>query len=70
MVKPGDGEEVVHSPIGVNATLHCAVNNTNIAWSINAMTYDDESEPALWSHLGPSKGLNKVQVHVNRRSKI
>ena len=32
---PGDGEEFVYSPVGVNATLHCAVNSTILAWSID-----------------------------------
>ena len=30
LVRPGDGEEFVYSPVNVNATLHCAVNNTNL----------------------------------------
>ena len=35
LVRPGDGETVFYSPAGVNATLHCTVNNTNIFWSIS-----------------------------------
>ena len=32
---PGDGEEFVYSPVGVNATLNCAVNSTILTWSID-----------------------------------
>ena len=32
---PGDGEEFVYSPVGVNATLHCAVNSSILAWFID-----------------------------------
>ena len=30
LVRPGDGEKYVYSPVDVNATLHCAVNNTRV----------------------------------------
>ena len=39
MVSPGDGEEFVYSPIGVNATRHCAVNNTNLEWEISGFNF-------------------------------
>ena len=32
LVAPGDGEEFVYSPVGVNATLQCAVKNTILTW--------------------------------------
>ena len=35
LVRPGDGEEFVYSPVDVNATLHCAVNKTKLAESDN-----------------------------------
>ena len=35
VIRPGDGEEFVYSPVGVNATIHCAVNNTNLGWAIH-----------------------------------
>ena len=40
MVRPGDGEEFVYSPVGVNATLHCAVNNTIFEWVVDGLTLD------------------------------
>ena len=40
LVSPGDGEEFVYSPIGVNATLHCAVNSTNLLWVIDMRNFD------------------------------
>ena len=36
-MRPGDGEEFVYSPVNVNATLHCAVNNTNLAWEVDGL---------------------------------
>ena len=39
-MRPGDGEEFVHSPVGVNATLHCTVNNTLLEWEIDGYTLD------------------------------
>ena len=32
LVRPGSGEDFVYSPIGVNATLHCAVNVSLLMW--------------------------------------
>ena len=40
LVSPGDGEEHMYSPVNVNATLHCAVNNTVLEWEINGYTLD------------------------------
>ena len=40
LVRPGDGEEFVYSPVGVNATLHCAVNNTDLEWEIDGFNFE------------------------------
>ena len=40
LVRPGDGEEFVYSPVNVNATLHCAVNNTILEWDVDGYTFD------------------------------
>ena len=40
LVRPGDGEERVYSPVDVNATLHCAVKNTNLAWVVDGLVLD------------------------------
>ena len=37
LVRPGDGEEFVYSPVGVNTTLQCAVNNTILTWVVDTM---------------------------------
>ena len=42
LVSPGDGEEHVYSPVGVNATLHCAVNNTNLEWDVDGLAFDSD----------------------------
>ena len=40
LVRPGDGEDFLYSPVDVNATLHCAVNNTNLAWEVDGLALD------------------------------
>ena len=40
LVRPGDGEEFVYSPVNVNATLHCAVNNTILEWDVDGLALD------------------------------
>ena len=44
LVRPGDGNEHVYSPLNVNATLHCAVNNTNLAWEVDGLALDSAVE--------------------------
>ena len=34
----------VYSPVNVNATLHCAVNNTNLAWEVDGLALDSPVE--------------------------
>ena len=40
LTRPGDGEEYVYSPVKVNATLSCVVNNTFLLWGINETYYN------------------------------
>ena len=40
LVRPGDGNEHVYFSVGVNATLHCTVNNTNLAWDVDGLALD------------------------------
>ena len=35
MVGPGDGDEFMYSPIEVNVTFYCAVNNPDLEWTID-----------------------------------
>ena len=53
LVRPGDGNEHVYFPVGVNATLHCAVNNTNLAWDVDGLALDS---PVQGSQLN-SRGI-------------
>ena len=39
LVRPGNGDTLVHSPIGVNATLHCVVYSSELEWSINGSNF-------------------------------
>ena len=37
---PGGGENFVYSPVDVNATFNCAVNNIHIVWVVNMLVFD------------------------------
>ena len=52
MVRPGDGAEFVYSPVGVNATLHCVVNNTILAWDIDGLALDHPVQGPLLNSRG------------------
>ena len=71
-VRPGDGEEYVYSPVNVNATLHCAVKNTNLAWVVDMLALDSAVQrPQLNSRgifqsgpIVPSDGVTSSSVIV------
>ena len=56
LVSPGDGEEFVYSPIGANATLHCAVNNSNPVWRVNDLNF------AEFGSVLHSRGIFQTQM--------
>ena len=78
LVSPGDGEEFVYFPVGVNATLHCAVNNTNLAWVIDGLSLDNRVQGAELHSRGifqnelalPSNGVMSSNVTVFGRREI
>ena len=39
-VSPGGGKDFVYSPVNVNATIHCTVNNTNLVWEVDGLALD------------------------------
>ena len=53
-MRPGDGEESVYSysPIGVNTTLHCAVNSTNLLWVVDMLHFDVDIERIQKEFIG------------------
>ena len=53
MIRPGNGEEFVYSPVDVNATLHCAVNNTILEWAVDMLALDS----AVWGPQLNSRGI-------------
>ena len=53
LVRPGDGNKHVYFSVGVNATLRCAVNNTNLAWDVDGLVLDS---PVQGPHLN-SRGI-------------
>ena len=71
LVRPGDGEEFVYSPFGINATLNCIVNNTNLAWIVDMFRFEVELEgDLLYSRgisqtSGISEGIMESVVNVS-----
>ena len=51
-MRPGDGEEFLYSPVNVNAIIHCAVNNTNLAWEIDGFALDSSVQGLQLSSRG------------------
>ena len=40
----------MYSPVKINATIHCVVNNTNLVWNVDMLASDSEvARPALHS---------------------
>ena len=52
LVKPGGGEEFVYSPIEVNATIYCAVNNTSLGWEVDDLILDSELHRPVFQPRG------------------
>ena len=71
LVRPGDSEEFVYSPVGVNATLHCVVNNTNLSWLVARLNFNVAQERgslhSRWIFQTPSiriEGITELTVTV------
>ena len=52
VVSPGDGEEFVYSPVGVNATLQCAVNGTTLTWIVDGLSLADPVQRPVLNSRG------------------
>ena len=55
-MRPGDGEEFIYSPVEVNATIHCAVNNTNLFWDVDEFSF---------AELGPTLNSRGIFQRIN-----
>ena len=71
LVRPGDGENFVYSPVGVNVTLHCAVNDTKLSWVVDGLNFNVQEEKELLHLRGifqtpstPMEGITKSTVTV------
>ena len=40
LVRPGNGDIPVYSPIDVNATLQCVVNSSELEWEIDGLNFE------------------------------
>ena len=72
LVRPGNGEEFVYSPVSVNATLHCAVNDTILEWEVDGFSLDSSVQgPQLNSRgifqSGPIVSSDGVTSSSHRR---
>ena len=43
LIQPGEGEEVVYSPVGHNTTLTCVVSGIVLLWEVNGFRFVDFS---------------------------
>ena len=59
LVRPGGGEVFVYSPIGVNATLHCAVYVSHLVWTVNDFNF------AEFGPLLDSRGIFQSKMAFN-----
>ena len=39
LVRPGEGEDFVYSPVEVSATFHSAVNDTYLVWEVDRLNF-------------------------------
>ena len=60
LVRPGDGEKFVYSPVNANATLHCAVNNTFLSWSVDGLNFDNDNKRSILFSRGIFQSTNTV----------
>ena len=59
LVRPGGGEDFVYSPVGVNATLHCAVNVSHLVWTVDDFNF------AEFCRLLNSRGIFQSKMAFN-----
>ena len=63
-MRPGNGDTLVHSPIDVNATLHCVVNSSELEWGIDGSNFASSLEGRLLHlrqiFLGPTMSLEGI----------
>ena len=52
LVRPGCGEKFVYFPVDVNATLHCAVNSTNLVWVVDSIFLNSEAHRLIFDSRG------------------
>ena len=52
LVRPGEGEEFVYTPVEINATIHCAVNSTFLYWIVDEFNFDIEHTRAVLHSRG------------------
>ena len=65
MVRPGDGEHYVYSPVDVNATLHCAVNNTLLSWNVDGFNFDNAFERLILNSRGVFQTTHTTEALSN-----
>ena len=64
-MRPGDGEDFVYSLVDVNATLHCAVNNTYLLWVVDGIFPTSEVHRRIFDHSKLELGHHqKVGQHL------
>ena len=62
LVRPGDGEQFVYSPVVANATLHCAVNNKPLSWIVDRLNFDNDNKRSILNSRGIFQLTNMVRA--------
>ena len=57
-MRPGNGDTLVHSPIDVNATLHCVVNSSELEWNIDGLNFESSLEGQIFQ--GPTMSIEGI----------
>ena len=65
LVRPGNGEEFVYSPVDANATLTCAVNNTLLYWDVAGFSFDKAIERYILNSRGVFQTTHTTEALSN-----
>lgn len=83
LVSPGDGNEFIYSPLEVNVTFYCVVNNTQLEWMVDRLVFSGlsgklilesrrifQSGPVTSSVGVTTSNLTMFGLLVNNKSRI
>ena len=51
-MRPGEGSEFVYSPVHVNATLHCVIDDLFLLWNVDGLSFISDNVRAMLNSRG------------------